>query len=130
MIVDDHAGTREMIRKFMTLPGVSFCECGSGEEAVQRVHDFKPHWITMDIDMPGWDGFRTTETLRREFPSARVIIVTAHNEPHFRQLSSAAGAIAMICKENLLAVRTIMAGKKEEACAADSTGGPDTPPVR
>jgi len=121
MIVDDHAGTREMIRKFMSLPGVSFCECASGEEAVQRVHDFKPHWITMDVDMPGWNGFQTAETLRKEFPSARIIIVTAHNEPHFRQLSHAAGAVALVCKENLLAVRMVLSGKRGDSPSTETT---------
>ena len=36
MIVDDHPGTREMIRKFLGLPGITFCECASGDEALLR----------------------------------------------------------------------------------------------
>ena len=53
MIVDDHAPAREMIRRILELPGVVFCECTSGEEALQQVREFKPHWITMDVNMPG-----------------------------------------------------------------------------
>jgi CheY-like chemotaxis protein len=108
MIVDDHAPAREMIRQFLALPGMTFCECASGDEALQRAREFKPHWITMDVNMPGLNGFQSTEALRVEHPSARVIIVTAHNEPHFRQLSLEAGAVALISKENLLALRTML----------------------
>jgi CheY-like chemotaxis protein len=108
MIVDDHAPAREMIRQFLALPGVTFCECTSGDEALQRVREFKPHWITMDVNMPGLDGFQSAEAIRVKHPSARVIIVTGHNEPHYRRLSHEAGAVALISKENLMALRVML----------------------
>ena len=108
MIVDDHAPAREMIRRMLSLPGVTFCECASGEEALQRVREFKPHWVTMDVNMPGLNGFQSTEALRAEHPSARVIIVTSFAEAQYRQRSRAAGAVAFISKENLLALRLLL----------------------
>ena len=111
MIVDDHAHTREMIRKFLALPGMTFCECASGDEAMRCVRDFKPNWITMDVNMPGLNGFQSTEALRAEFPSARVIIVTGYNEPHFRQLSRSVGAVGLVCKENLMALRMMLSNE-------------------
>jgi len=109
MIVDDDAGTRDIIRQFMALPGVTVCVCASGDEAWQQAREFKRHWITMDVIMPGLDGFKSTEALRTEHPSARVVIVTGHNEPHYRQLSRAAGAVALIPKDNLMALRIMLA---------------------
>jgi DNA-binding NarL/FixJ family response regulator len=111
MIVDDHAPAREMIRRILTLPGVTFCECASGEEALQQVREFKPHWVTMDVNMPGLNGFQSTEAIRAEHPSARVVIVTSYSEAHYRERSRAAGAIALIGKENLVALR-IMVSKE------------------
>ncbi|MGO8680030.1 MAG: response regulator transcription factor [Limisphaerales bacterium] len=108
MIVDDHAPAREMIRRMLELPGVTFCECASGEEALQQVREFKPHWVTMDVNMPGLNGFQSTEALRAEHPSARVVIVTSYSEVHFRERSRAAGAIALISKENLMALRIMV----------------------
>jgi CheY-like chemotaxis protein len=108
MIVDDHAPAREMIRRMLDLPGVSFCECASGEEALQQVRKFKPHWITMDLNMPGLNGLQSTEALLAEHPSARVIIVTSYAEAHYRERSRAAGAIALISKENLMALRIMV----------------------
>ena len=108
MIVDDHPPAREIIRRFLMLPGVTVCECGSGEEALQRVREFKPHWITVDVSMPGLNGFQTTKALRVEHPSARIVIVTSYSESHYRQLSREAGAVALISKENLMAVRIML----------------------
>src|SRR5208283_3433991 len=109
MIVDDHAPAREMIRQFLSLPGVTFCECSSGEEALQRVREFKPHWVTMDMSMPGLNGFQTTQALRAEHPAARVIILTSYPEEHYRQLSREAGAVALIQKDNLMALHIMLA---------------------
>jgi CheY-like chemotaxis protein len=111
MIVDDHASTREMIRKFLALPGMTFCECASGDEALLRAREFKPNWVTMDVNMPGLNGFQSTAALRAEHPGARVIMVTAFNESHFRQLSNSAGAVGFIAKENLLALRVMLSNE-------------------
>ena len=105
MIVEDHASTRKLLRKFLDMPGITFCECASGDEAVLRAREFKPDWVTMDVHMPGRDGFQSTKALRAEYPSARIIIVTGLNEPHFEQLSSSVGAAGIIYKENLIALR-------------------------
>ncbi len=118
MIVDDHAPAREMIRQILTLPGITFCECASGEEALQHVHKFKPHWVTMDVNMPGLNGFQSTEALRAQHPSARVIIVTSYHEGHYRQLSREAGAVALIRKDNLMALRIMLTREMS---------GPNTP---
>jgi DNA-binding NarL/FixJ family response regulator len=126
MIVDDHAPAREMIRQFLALPGVTFCECASGEEALQQVREFKPHWVTMDVNMPGLHGFQSTEALRAELPSARVVIVSSFSETHYHQLSRTAGAVAFISKENLMSLRTLLA-REMAGTYFPPVGGGDEP---
>src|SRR5258708_17334180 len=109
MIVDDHAHTREMIRKLLDFPGMTYCECATGDEAVALAAEFKPSWVTMDVHMPGTNGFKSTEALRVAHPAARVMIVTSDNQPHFRQLSREVGASGLIAKENLIAHPMMMA---------------------
>jgi CheY-like chemotaxis protein len=111
LIVDDHANTRELIKKFLRLPGITFQECSSGEEAVACAREFKPHWVTMDIQMSGLNGFDSTRALKKEHPEARVLIVTAFNEPHFRDLARTSGAVGFILKENILALRLMLEGE-------------------
>jgi CheY-like chemotaxis protein len=113
MIVDDNPGTRDMMRQFLDFPGIAFCECASGLEAVERANDFKPHWVTMDVNMPGLNGFKATKALRAQLPSARVLIISAINDPLYPQLSREAGAVGFICKENILALRLIIMSELE-----------------
>lgn len=111
MIVDDHAGTREMIREVLALPGIVFCECASGDEALRSAREFKPDWITIDVNLPGRDGFEVTRTLRAEHPQVRVIIFTAHKDPHFRDLSNSVGAAAIIYKDNITTLGALLERK-------------------
>jgi len=121
MIVDDHTGSREMIRKFLASPGISFCECASGVEALERAREFKPHWITMDIKMPGLDGFQSAKAILAEHPSAHVVIVSSYSEPHFRQFAHTAGAVSFILKENILALRVMLEREMNGKSAAAPT---------
>jgi CheY-like chemotaxis protein len=115
MIVDDHASTREMIRKFLSLPGIDICECASGGEALSCARDFQPDWITLDVNMPGLNGFQSARALRAQNPLARVVIVTGYNEPHFRKLSNAVGAVGLVCKENLMALHLMLSDELARA---------------
>jgi CheY-like chemotaxis protein len=108
LIVDDQPNARELIRGFLDMPGITFQECASGHDAVTRAREFKPHWVTMDIKMPGMDGFETTRAIKEAHPEARVLIVTSFNDPHFRNLAHSVGAAGFILKENLLALRLML----------------------
>jgi CheY-like chemotaxis protein len=122
LIVDDHPGARELIRGFLTMPGLMVQESASGQDALARVGEFKPHWITMDIEMPGLNGFETTKAIKKVHPEARVMIVTSFNDPQFRQLADSAGASGFIIKENLLALRLML--EKETGSRAGAGHAP------
>jgi CheY-like chemotaxis protein len=115
LIVDDHANARELIRTFLTMPGVAFQEAASGHDALARVREFKPHWVTVDIQMPGLNGFETVKAIKEEHPEACVLIVTSFNEPHFRELARTSGAVGFILKENLLALRMMLERETKNA---------------
>lgn len=103
------------------MPGLTVQECASGHDAIAQAREFKPHWITMDVQMPGLNGFETTKAIKQIHPEARVMIVTSFNDPHFRQLADSAGASGFILKENLLALRLLL--EKETG----SKGSPERP---
>lgn len=124
LIVDDQPSARELIRSFLAMPGITFHECESGQDAINAAREFKPHWVTMDVKMPGSDGFETTRALRRAHPDARVLIVTSFNDPHFRDLAHSSGASGFILKENLLALRLMLERETK------NTGTPSSIPVQ
>jgi len=123
MIVDDHANARELIRSFLTIPGMTFQECASGHEAIACARDFKPHWITMDIKMPGMDGFEAIKSIKEVYPEAKVLIVTSFNEPQFRDRAHTVGAVGFFLKENLLPLRLLL---EKEAKGSSRPASGDT----
>lgn len=132
MIVDDQANARELIRTFLTMPGITFQECASGREAIACANEFKPHWVTMDIQMPGLNGFETVKAIKEAHPEARVLIVTSFNDPHFRDMAHSAGASGFILKENLLALRLMLERETRHAqpdAPAPEHAGPIDKPI-
>ena len=112
MIVDNHAGMRELIRQLIVAPGDSVLECGSGDEALQAVGNFKPDCVTIDISMPGLSAFEATRRIRALHPAARVIFVSSHDQPDYRRAAQEAGAAGYVMKENLSELYLFVATKR------------------
>jgi signal transduction histidine kinase len=118
MIVDDHAGVRNMIRQMIREPGDLFCECGTADEAVRAAADFKPDFVTMDLRMPGLGAFEAIHAIRNACPLARLVIVTSYDEPELRQTAFDAGVVGYVPKENLTELRGLL----KRAPFPDSSG--------
>jgi DNA-binding NarL/FixJ family response regulator len=101
LIVDDHAGVRTMIRQLAALPDGAVRECATGEEAVRLARDFAPDVVTMDVRLPGLGGFAATCAICTDHPTAKVVIVSAYDQPELRLAARAAGASAYVVKDNL-----------------------------
>lgn len=101
LIVDDHPGVRAIIRQLSSVLSPVVVESGSGEEALLRVGDFKPDCATVDICMPGMDGFATVKALRERQPGLRCIIVSANDEPELRQQARRLGCVGYITKDRI-----------------------------
>jgi DNA-binding NarL/FixJ family response regulator len=112
MIVDDHDGMRTTIRALIAAPGDTVVECGSGDEAVKALGDFKPDCVTVDVNMPGLCAFQTMRTIRETYPGARVVCVTGHDQPDYRKAAFAAGAAGYVAKDNLSDLYLLVATKR------------------
>ncbi len=108
MIVDDHAGVRNIIRQLLAAPGDSFVECATGEASVRAAHDFEPDYVTMDIRLPDLSGLEATRAIRAIHPRSRIIIVTSYDQPFLRQSASESGAVAYVLKDNLAELRALI----------------------
>jgi CheY-like chemotaxis protein len=126
LIVDDNAGARELIRTFLAIPGIIIEECASGEAALAMARKFKPHWMTVDVQMTGLSGFDTVKAIKQQQSEVCALIVTSFNEAHFRDLARSSGAVGFILKENLLALRLMLERetKNIHASVADGFGKP------
>jgi CheY-like chemotaxis protein len=79
LIVEDHADTREMLRRAMEKEGWAVAEAENGKVGLERLAGTAPTLILLDLMMPEMDGFEFMDTLRRdqEYPRVPVIVITA-----------------------------------------------------
>lgn len=76
LVVDDSAVSRELLIRVLTSdPRMEIVgQARSGAEAVAALGEKKPDVITMDIHMPGMDGFETTRQIMETHPVPIVIV--------------------------------------------------------
>ncbi len=81
MLVDDSKLVRKKLTDILTKAGHTIvCECERGDEALTAYRTYKPDIVTMDINMPGMDGIETTAEIRKHYPDAKIIIVSANSQ--------------------------------------------------
>jgi two-component system chemotaxis response regulator CheY len=83
VIVDDSKfQTMQLGRFFSGVMGFNVAATGeNGEEAVEMYRAHKPDLITMDLTMPKLDGRGALAQIMREFPDARVLVISAVKGP-------------------------------------------------
>lgn len=78
MVVDDSRIVQLQLKKILAdteYQIVAFCQ--SGEEALERYGEIQPDLVTMDILMPGIDGFETARQILKAYPNARILMVSS-----------------------------------------------------
>ncbi|MCX6896800.1 MAG: response regulator, partial [Verrucomicrobia bacterium] len=75
----------------------------NGAEAVRLAETLRPDLAVLDLEMPEMDGTRAAEVLREKIPGLRIIIVSVHDGPAWREMSRAAGVDAFVPKHQLTA---------------------------
>ncbi len=100
LIADDHELLREGLKgTFAMIPGYSVVgESDNGTDTIRLVEELRPDIVIMDITMPGLDGISATKRLSKDSPSAKVIILSMHNESIYAVNAFKAGAMAYVLK--------------------------------
>ena len=99
LVVDDNEDTRAMYAALLSTAGFAVRTAANGEEAIAAAED-RPAVIVMDLAMPGLNGWEATRRLKtgtrtRDIP---VIVLTAHDLDHYREVAVAAGCDAFLSK--------------------------------
>ena len=73
-------------------------EAENGIKVVKMYEELKPDVVTMDITMPGMDGIEAVRQIRKDFPEAKIVMVTALGQEMFVREAVLAGAKNFIVK--------------------------------
>jgi two-component system chemotaxis response regulator CheY len=78
LVVDDSAVMRRNIKNILETAGHEVAaEAADGRDVLPAYVNSKPDLVTMDISMPITDGIEALKTLVKNFPDAKVIMVSA-----------------------------------------------------
>jgi len=109
MIVDDVKSARDLLADILaTDPRFAVvASIGDGLEAVEKAFEVRPDLITMDIRLPGLDGFLAVERILAEFAVPIVMITASHGEYEGKVTRALKlGALDVIEKQELYLWRT------------------------
>src|SRR6185295_19260512 len=119
LCVDDHPIMRDGIAAIIKGQNdvVSVGEAGDGNSAIEQYRKLKPDVVVMDLRMPGLGGVEATTQIRREFPTARIIILTTYEGDEDIHRALAAGAQGyllkhVVRKELLDSIREVYSGRR------------------
>ena len=82
LLVEDEESIRKFVKINLEREGYIIFEAGSGEDGIEIARREKPDIVVLDIMLPGIDGFEVCKTLRGEFPSLGIIMLTAKAEDY------------------------------------------------
>lgn len=117
--VDDHPVIRDGVAAIIaTQPDMLMVgEVGDGAQAVETFRQLRPDVTLMDLQMPVLDGVQATQAIRKEYPAARIIILTTYAGDVQAVRALRAGAVGYLLKTSLRkelldTIRAVHAGRR------------------
>ena len=118
LIADDHPVVRKGLGSCLSQYGqISIVgEAADGQEVIRKAKELSPDLILMDIDMPRMSGLTAADTLRKENPKIKVLILSMYGDSDYVMRILQSGARGFILKqaptdELIKAIETINSGE-------------------
>ena len=131
LIADDEPHIRRILQFLLQNEGFEVAIAEDGLQAIERVRDFSPDLVLLDVMMPHMDGFAVLEHIRENFETSNipVIMLTAKGEVSDKVRGLRGGANDYMIKpfdqdEFLLRVSNLLNSSKREREANPLTGLP------
>jgi signal transduction histidine kinase/CheY-like chemotaxis protein len=107
LVIDDEAAVRDLMQRFLVKEGFRVATAAGGDEGLRRARELHPDAITLDVMMPGMDGWAVLAALKAD-PAVADIPVIMLTIVDDRNLGYALGAAEYLTKpvdrERLVAV--------------------------
>jgi CheY-like chemotaxis protein len=97
LVIDDDATARALLRRYLSKAGYQVDEAGDGRTGLDRARESRPDVITLDVMMPGMDGWAVLTALKADpaLADVPVIMVTILDE---QRMGFALGAFDYLTK--------------------------------
>lgn len=120
LAVDDHPVLREGIAALLRNEAdmVLVAEANNGREAIEQFRTHHPDITLMDLQMPVMGGCDAIVAIRKDFPEARIIVLTTYGGDAQADRAFKAGAYgyllkSMLRKELVETIRLVHSGRKK-----------------
>jgi len=100
LIVDDSKNIRKLISVVLGKNGYTYVEAGNGLDALEKVDIERPDLVVLDIIIPGVNGLKVCEDIRKNpvTKDTGIIILTSEATYEARELAHQAGADVFMIK--------------------------------
>jgi two-component system, OmpR family, KDP operon response regulator KdpE len=97
LVVDDEPRIRRIMRTTLTGAGYEVDDARTGEQALEKLREFRPDLVLLDINMPGMSGLEACRAIRMD-PNVAIIMLTVHNTEAAKVEALDAGADDFVTK--------------------------------
>ena len=97
LVIDDDPAARDLMQRYLTRENVRAVLAANGEEGLRLAHELRPDLITLDVLMPGMDGWAVLQALKSD-PLVRDIPVVVVSILEDRNLGYSLGAADFLTK--------------------------------
>src|ERR1700735_675069 len=97
LVVDDEPQIRRTLRTALTAAGYEVDDARTGEQALEKVRQYRPDLVLLDINMPGMGGLATCRAVRAG-AGVGIIMLTVRNSEEDKIEALDAGADDFIRK--------------------------------
>ena len=120
LIADDRPDNVELVRDVLSMEGYRVVAAVDGQEALERIREYLPDLVLLDLDMPRLNGYEVCEQLKADPATADIpiLMLTAWAAPDQRVKGLQLGAEDYMAKpfdyrELLARVKTRLRAKQE-----------------
>lgn len=97
LVVDDEPQIRRIMRTTLTGAGYEVDDAKTGEEALEKLREFRPDLVLLDINMPGMGGLAACRSIRED-KNVAIIMLTVRNAEKDKVEALDAGADDYVVK--------------------------------
>jgi len=80
LVVDDEPQIRRIMRTALTGAGYEIDDAKTGEEALEKVREYRPDLVLLDINMPGMSGLAACRAIRADTSIAIIMLTVRDSE--------------------------------------------------